>query len=258
MAPLDGSTDASADAGPTAGGAHRARVDGLLRGRLEPRPDRRVDLQAAAPHRGEPVATHELAAHQVEDVRLAYARVVLRRVQPEPGAEGARQLAGADVSLRAHRPQHLVAPLPRQAGMHQRVVVRRRLRQAGEQRRLAQRQPAGGRGEVGLGGRLDSDRGQAAVGPIGGRVQVLGEDRGLRVAGVLLIGQMRLDDLALERVARVLDVEVADQLLGDRRAALDGLAAREQVAPARADDRLRVDPALAVEVPILDRHRRLP
>src|SRR5215210_1409419 len=61
----------------------------------------------------------------------------------------------------------------------------------------------------------------------------------------------------MERVLRVLDVEVADQLLGDRGAALHRLAARGQVLPAGADDRRRIDAAMAVEAPVLDGHRRV-
>ena len=40
----------------------------------------------------------------------------------------------------------------------------------------------------------------------------------------VLFGQLRLDDLAFQVFLRVGDAEVADQLLGDRRAALDRFA----------------------------------
>ena len=52
------------------------------------------------------------------------------------------------------------------------------------------------------------------------------------------------------------DVEVADELLRDRRAALDDLA-RAHVLPERARDALDVDAAVLVEAPVLDRDRRL-
>jgi hypothetical protein len=75
------------------------------------------------------------------------------------------------------------------------------------------------------------------------------------VALEILPRQLRLDDLAFERALRVLDAEVADQLLGDRRAALDRLAGFE-VGDGGADDALVVDPAVLVEALVLDRHRR--
>ena len=68
--------------------------------------------------------------------------------------------------------------------------------------------------------------------------------------------QLRLDDLAFEVVVGVGDAEVADQLLGDRRAALDRFAGFE-VLDRGAQDRFRVDPAVLVEALVLDRDRRL-
>jgi hypothetical protein len=71
----------------------------------------------------------------------------------------------------------------------------------------------------------------------------------------VLLRQLRLDDLAFEGALRVLDAEVADQLLGDRRAALDRLAGFE-VGDGGPDDALVVDAAVFVEALVLDRHRR--
>ena len=110
--------------------------------------------------------------------------------------------------------------------------------------------------EVGLGGGLNAHRGAAVGGPVRGSVQVLREDLRLRVLLLVLLRPGRLADLPLDRLLRIGDVEVADQLLGDRRAALDRSAGL-QVLPAGAHDRPVVDPAVLVEVLVLDRHRRV-
>src|SRR5205085_11977346 len=64
--------------------------------------------------------------------------------------------------------------------------------------------------------------------------------------------QTRFLDLALERPL-TRDVEVADELLRDRRATLDD-PARAEVLDRGADDPLVVDSAVLVEAPVLDRH----
>ena len=66
---------------------------------------------------------------------------------------------------------------------------------------------------------------------------------------------MRFDQLSLQRLFGVLDVEVADQLLGDRRGALHRLAAGQQVLPGGAGDPGRVERAVVEEVRVLDRDR---
>ncbi len=66
--------------------------------------------------------------------------------------------------------------------------------------------------------------------------------------------QLRLDDLAFEVALGVADAEVADQLLGDRRAALDRFPGFE-VLDRGAQDALGVDAAVFVEALVLDRHR---
>src|SRR4051794_41841457 len=68
---------------------------------------------------------------------------------------------------------------------------------------------------------------------------------------------MRLDDLAADRLARLRDVEVADQLLRDRRGALQRLAAGPEISAPGTDDRLHIDPALFEEALVLDRDRRV-
>ena len=70
-----------------------------------------------------------------------------------------------------------------------------------------------------------------------------------------VFGQVGFDQLALERLFGVLDVEVADQLLGDRRGALDRLAAGQQVLPGGAGDAFGVERPVVEEVLVLDRDR---
>ena len=110
--------------------------------------------------------------------------------------------------------------------------------------------------EEDLRGRLHPDRRATRGGPVGGGVHVLLEDLLLRVRLLVLLRHRRLDDLALEAVLGLLDVEVADELLGDRRGALLDLAGLE-VLHGRADDRGAVDAVVLVEVLVLDRDRRL-
>ena len=139
----------------------------------------------------------------------------------------------------------------------ERVVLRRCLRQAGDQGRLVQGEVLRVLREVGHGRRLDPDRRPALVGAVRNGVQVLAQDPVLpgpaRVLVLELLGQLRLADLALEVPLRVLDVERAHELLRDRRAALNGVAARLQVLDARADDRRVVHALVLVEALVLDR-----
>ena len=181
--------------------------------------------------------------------------VALRRMQRELVRHRTLVLSRGDVALLEHGLQHVVAARQRRFGMQQRVVLRRGLREPGDQRRLRQRQPLRRAREVGLSGSLHAERGRARVGAVGRRVQVRGEDRVLRVGVILLVGEMCLHDLAPDRLARVGDVQVAHQLLRDRRGALQRLAAGLHITPPGTDDRLHVDPALLEEVLVLDRDR---
>ena len=118
-----------------------------------------------------------------------------------------------------HRPQDLVAPLDRRLRVEQRVVDRRRLRQTGEQGSLLQAQLARVLGEIDLGSGLD------AVGA-GAEVDVVQpglEDPVLLPFLAELDRQARLLDLAAEGAPGVPDVEVAHELLRQRRASLDDL-----------------------------------
>ena len=173
-------------------------------------------------------------------------------LEPEALLPGAARPGAGDVAELGHLRQHRVAALARAGRVEHRVVIGRRLRQAGQQRRLAQLQLPDRAREVDLRRGLDADRGRALDRPVGGGVEVLAEDLPARVALGVLDRQLRLDDLALERARRVGDAEVADELLGDRRAALDRLA-RFEVLQRGADDALGVDAAVFVEALVLDR-----
>ena len=176
------------------------------------------------------------------------------RSSPSPAASACSYSLWVMYPCFVHRLEHLVAALHRGLRVQERVVLGGRLRQPGDQRRLRQVELRDRLREVGLGGGLDADRGATVGGPVRGGVQVLGEDLLLRVLLLVLLRPGRLADLPLDRLLRVGDVEVADQLLGDRRAALHRLAGL-QVLPACAHDRPVVDPAVLVEVLVLDRHR---
>ena len=128
-----------------------------------------------------------------------------------------------------------------------RIEDRRRLRQTCKQRRLVERQLPGTPREIGLGGGLDP---VGVIAVVNG-VHVRAEDPVLGPVASELDSQTGLLDLPLERPL-TRDVEVADELLGDRGAALDDLA-RAQVFDRGTDDALVVDAAVLVEAPVLDR-----
>ena len=165
---------------------------------------------------------------------------------PRPSETACSYCAWRDVALAEHRQQHLVAALLGRAGMEARVVQGRRLRQAGDQRRLADVELRAVLVEIGLRRRL------AAVGDaaVGDDVQIRAEDLVLGPVLRHLDGEPRLLDLALERL-RVGQVDVADELLLDRRGPLDDVAGLEVVEEG-AGDALVVDSAVLVEALVLD------
>ena len=250
MAPFAGSIEITAAAGSA--GSVSVLADRLLRSLLPARHDRRVDAEAAGADRLGAVLADQLVADVAEEVRLADLLVEAPGLEAEVARAGRpRVLPRRDRALVAHRAQHGVAPRERLPGLDERVVGGRRLRQPGEQRRLAQREVAGRLREVGLRRRLDPV-GEVAVVHL---VEVRGEDALLRPGVVELDREARLLELPLHG-ALVRDVEVAHELLGDRRAALDDLA-RLDIRVDGARDALRVDAAVAVEAPVLDRDRGL-
>ena len=161
----------------------------------------------------------------------------------------------ADHARARHLAEDLVAAGLGGARAAQRRVQRRRLRQAGEHRGLAQRQLAEALVEVDPRGGLRADRRLAADGAVRDGVEVLVEDPGLGVLVLDLLRDLGLADLALVG-ALVGDVEVAGELHRDRRAALHGLLV-DEVLHARADEALVVDALVLVEAAVLDRDGRV-
>src|SRR5207248_8711037 len=132
------------------------------------------------------------------------------------------------------------------------VVHGGRLRQAGEQSRLRQRELLRARGEE----RLRTGLRAVRVATVEDLVQVAGED--LLLAPLLreLRREARFLHLAGERAVGVADVEVAHELLRDRRASLDDPAGGD-VLVQRSSDALVVERAVLPEAAVLDRNRRL-
>ncbi len=101
------------------------------------------------------------------------------------------------------------------------------------------------RAEVRVGGGLDSVR----LLPEVDVVQVRREDAVLAPAAIELDGEARLGELPAEALLRA-EIEVADQLLLDRRAALREVA-RRHVGLQRPQDPDVVDPVVLVEAAVL-------
>ncbi|CAG6394832.1 hypothetical protein SCOCK_30065 [Actinacidiphila cocklensis] len=189
---------------------------------------------------------------------------VLRRadLEAERGLLRGGRLRGGDVLELGHARQHRVAAVECRLLVADRVVAARRLHHAGQQRGLGQGEVLRGGAEVALRGGLD------AVGLLAeeGDVEVVLQD--------LLLAQFLLDldrvlhflDLAADGllgglgdlggvVARLLDEDVLDVLLGQRRGALG--AAVGGVVAERAQDALEVEGAVLVVARVLDVDYRL-
>ena len=224
---------------------------GVHGGVLQARPDRRVDLQPARANGRRAVRLLQDVLDVADEIRLP-ARIRRARTQVEtPVGRRRGVLRVGDVPAPSQRAQDRVAAAERGAGVVERVVVGRRLRQPGQKGSLLERQPARRNREVRLGRSLDPV-GVVAVVDV---VEVGGEDPVLRPGTRELDGEAGLDDLPLQRlVAR--EIEVAHELLRDGGAALDD-AAGADVGDERPEDPHRVYAAVLVEPPILDRDGRL-
>ena len=171
------------------------------------------------------------------------------RFRPSFVADAAVNCGLRDDALVEHRLQHLGATVTGRLRVDERVVAARRLRQSGQQRGLRDRQVGRPAAEVDLRGGLRAVREVA----VRDGVEVLLEDPLLGVLLLELLGHQRLVQLALQRhLARDLREDVADQLLGQRGAALLDLAGLE-VLDGGAADGLPVDAVVLVEAAVLDR-----
>ncbi len=215
-----------------------------------------MDLEPAAAVDPDAVALDQLLLDEVEEVWLAPFGVASTALEVEPLRGGGVGLRAGDELALDHLVEDLVAALERGRRVAEGVELRRRLRKAREQRGLVQVELTRVLRVEGLGGCLDPDRGAPGDRAVGNGVEVLLENPLLRVALLELGCELRLLDLALEVPLRVLDVERADELLGDRRATLDRLA-RLDVAHGRADDRAVIHALVLVEAAVLDRDRRV-
>src|SRR5439155_9634038 len=218
---------------------------------LQARIDGRVDLEAAGADRVRSVLALERLANVAEEIGLADTRVQTASLQVELAlSDRVGVLARRDVSVPEHRAKHLVPAGDRLRRALERVEDGRRLRQAGQQRRLRQGELARRLGEVRLGGCLDPVR----VVPVVDPVHVGVEDPGLRFPAGQLDREARLGRLAPERLRLLRDVEIADELLGDRRPALHDSPSLD-VRVERAYDAQPVKCAVLVETSVLDRDR---
>ena len=212
-----------------------------------------MDTQAAAEDAARPVAVDQLLLHVVGEVRrgallsreMHVVRIRQRRLV------GAGEVRLADVPLVEQVLQHDLTPVARRFRVRHRVELRGVARDAGQQRRLGPRHVPGLVMEV---------RERRLLDPVGAvpevdRVQVGGQDLVLRPALFELPRERRLLQLPADR-ALVMEVRVLDELLRDRRAALDDLLVA-QVLPDGADDAVDVDAAVLVEALVLDRDDRV-
>ncbi len=165
-----------------------------------------------------------------------------------------------DVARGHHRLEHLGAAAQRVRRMLERVVVRGRLGQAGQQRILGEAQLLDRLVEEHLRRGGDAVRGLAADGAVGHVVEVVVEDPVLGVRCLELLGELGLDDLVLQIMVEpvaVRQVGVVDELHGQRRRALQAVAALDRVLDGGADDALVVERPVLVEAPVLDGDRRV-
>jgi hypothetical protein len=125
------------------------------------------------------------------------------------------------------------------------------LRQAREERRLLEREILRVHPEVRVGRSLDPVRLLAEIDV----VEICLEDPVLAPVAIELDCEAGLGELPADRLLRA-EVEVADELLLDRRRALRE-SARRYVAPQRPNDPDVVDPVVLVEPPVLDSDDRL-
>jgi hypothetical protein len=153
-------------------------------------------LESARTHGCRPVLGDQLVADVAEEIGLSDLCVQAARFQLQiPLRDGLRVLGARNVEVREHRAQHLVPPRERLVRRVERVEVRRRLRQPGEQRRLGERELRGRLREVRLRRRFDP----VGVVSVVDLVLVGVQDLGLRPAVAELDREARLLGLALDR-----------------------------------------------------------
>ena len=201
--------------------AAQAAVDGVVGGLLQPQVERGAHRQPAFVQRLGAVAGFEVLAHFFEEVRR---RAGLGRSASPSTTIGfclaCSAAVGGDEAFVGHAIERVVAAAAGRLRIHERALPDVALDDAGDGRRLFERQLLGRLAEVQLRRRLHAVGAVAEV----DLVAIHREDLGLRVALLDLDGDERLLDLALPRAVagREADVggeQVARQLLGERAAA---------------------------------------
>jgi hypothetical protein len=179
-------------------------------------------------------------------------------VDAERLAARGRGLPRRDVVRCHHCAQDVAAAPARQLRVQERVVLRRRLRQPGDQGDVGEAELPHRLVEEQLGGGADADRRLPADRSVGDVGQVVVEDPGLAVLVLELLGELGLDDLVLQVVVSGdlrRHVLVVDELHRQRRRTLQRVSAAEQVLNPGAQDPLVIERAVLVEAPVLDRDR---
>ena len=162
----------------------------------------------------------------------------------------ANQCSGVDQTGIEKLFEHQVASRQRAFRRTSRIVVARPLDQTDEQGDIGGIKRLDFTTEIELGSRGESMHSLAALLAEKDLVDVGFEDAALVVAEFDQQGDQRFVDLAHD-AAPAIEEQVLDQLLGQRRAALNH-APRTQIDPTRAQDRDRINPVVALEIPILD------
>ncbi len=230
---------------------HQAGLERPLGGLLHRRIDRRVDAQPAARDAAPAEAIDQLAPDLLLEV-LAERLVALQAVlQVHRRVPGAIERGPVDLPVLEHRRQDDVAAGHRLVHVDGGRPRRRRLDDAGDQRRFLDGQVGGRLGEVAARRRLDAVEAVAEV----DLVQVELEDLLLGIGPLDQRGEDGFLDLAGQAPLEGQEA-LARQLLRQRRAAL-GEAPALQVDEDRAHDADHVDAAMVVEALILDRQHRV-
>ena len=242
----------------------RGRVFGLVedfgdrfaRQALHVQVDRRVNLQSALFDGSGAVASDQQLADVFEEEPLLAFGVEVAAVRLQRRALGRLRLRLADVVQFRHLREHLVAPLPRGGGVEERVVLRGRLRQAGEQRRLLEIEMRDRLVEIDSRRGLHADHRLPTDGAVRDVVEVAVEDRLLAVVFVVFDCELELSDLLPDGALVAAQVQIAHELHRYRRGSLQRLAVRE-VLDRRTKDARHVDAVVFVEALVLDRHGRV-
>ncbi len=249
-APVAGGLDVAHRAAEAVGlvVAHEAVGQRLARDILHLRVERGADRETALVELLLAVLVAELATNLLgEEAAVVGVGREHARGDAERLGLGRVAVLDRDVAVADHLVDDVVAPVDRLVAMREGLVVVRPLRQRGEIGDLGHGQLVHRLAEIVQGRGGDAVVAEAEI----DLVEVELEDLLLRIGRLDLEGEQRLLDLAVER-SLVGQQEVLGDLLGDRRGALDVLAALDQHHRG-AGDAFEVDAVVRVEVLVLGR-----